>query len=250
VDIKTIPSNSVLGRALRLPLKLIPRSMHVRVIQGPLRGKRWITGSSNAGCWLGTTEQNKHNTFAKLVTHDSVVFDLGANVGHYSLLASILVDPNGKVFCFEPVPRNLEFLRKHLALNKMTNCTVFEAAVGKTEGVGSFDSGPNRFMGHLGKESARAFPVRVVNLDNLVASGELPPPDFIKCDIEGGEFDALSGATNILTKYAPTIFLATHGPEVHKKCIQLLTGLGYRLTSLDQQSVEQTSELLAVHQAK
>lgn len=184
-----------------------------------------------------------------MVTRGSVVFDLGANVGHYSLLASSLVGPEGKVFCFEPVLRNLAFLRKHLELNHVTNCVIWDAAVGKTEGVAAFNPESSPFTGHLADESDGALHVRVVKLDNLVASGELPPPDFIKCDIEGGEFDALSGASGILEKYGPVIFLATHAPEVHRKCCKLLTDLGYRLTSIDPCPVEETSELLAVRQS-
>jgi FkbM family methyltransferase len=237
--------NSPLGRLLRLPLKLIPPNAQVRIVQGPLRGKYWIHKSSSAGCWLGTAEAKKLQIFAHTITRGSVVFDLGANVGLYSLLAGTLVGPEGKVFSFEPVPDNIRFLRKHLEINKVTNCVIWETAVGKTEGTAYFDRGPNRFAGHLSGQSEHSLGVQVIVLDNLVSSGELPPPDFIKCDIEGGEFDALSGTSGTLEKYGPTIFLATHGPEVHQQCLKLLRRLGYQLTSLDERSVEQTSELVA-----
>ncbi len=167
-------------------------------------------------------------------------------MGFYSLLASVLVGPEGGVFSFEPVPRNLRFLRRHLDLNGVTNCSVWEAAVGRCEGTASFGAGPSPSTGRLTVESQGTFSVQVLALDGLVASGRLPPPDLIKCDIEGGEYDALTGAAEILAKHGPTIFLATHGPEVHRQCCGFLADLGYRLASLDELPLDRTSEVLAI----
>jgi len=235
-----------LGRALRLPLRLLPSAATVPVVQGPLRGKRWIVGSSSHGCWLGSYEMTKQKAFSAAAKRGYSVFDLGANVGFYSLLASVLIGPEGRVFSFEPVPRNLDFLRAHMKLNRVTNCYIWEAAVGRSEGVEYFDRGPNSSMGHLSPESRGSLRVRTVALDDLITSGKLPPPNLIKCDIEGGEYDALKGASETLAKYSPTIFLATHGSDIHRNCCDLLVGLGYRLTALDKLPLDQTSEVLAV----
>jgi hypothetical protein len=56
---------------------------------------------------------------------------------------------------------------------------------------------------------------------------------------------ALSGAKSILTKSHPTIFLATHGSEVHRECCSLLQSLGYHLQPIDGMKLEQSSEILA-----
>lgn len=103
-------------------------------------------------------------------------------------------------------------------------------------------------MAHLAAESEGAFSVRTVALDDLVTSGKLPAPDVIKCDIEGGEYDALVGASETLANYGPTIFLATHGLEVHQKCCDLLVGLRYHLSSLDELPLDRTSEVLAIRE--
>ena len=58
-----------------------------------------------------------------------VVFDIGANTGFYTLLASVLVGPQGRVFAFEPVPLNLRYLNEHLRLNNIKNVSVIDAAV-------------------------------------------------------------------------------------------------------------------------
>lgn len=248
MNFSSISHKTVLGKILRFPLKLIPSNARIPILHGPLRGKRWIAGSGIISCWIGNYEYDKQKIFAATVERGFTVYDIGAHVGFYSLLSSVLVGPEGKVYCFEPAPRNLEFLRKHMELNKLSNCFVWDAAVGSYEGTASFDLGPNRAQGHLTAESKDALSVRTVTLDGLVFSGKLSPPDLIKCDIEGAEYEALTGASGVLAKYGPKIFLSTHGVDVHKRCCGLLQDLRYNLISLDGLPLDRTYELLAIHQ--
>jgi FkbM family methyltransferase len=243
------PHISLIGKALRLPLRMIPSGTLMPILRGPMRGKRWIVGSSNHGCWLGTYEHSKQKLFSATIQPNDVVYDLGANVGYYSLLASVLVGPHGHVFSFEPAPRNLGLLRRHLQLNRIENCSVFDVAVSSSNGTARFDFGPDPHMGHLAGDSENTVSMRTVALDSLVASGQIKPPNLIKCDIEGGELDALTGAAETLSEYAPSIFLATHGPKVHEDCCNLLTHLGYHLTPLDGISLKDATEILAVRRA-
>jgi hypothetical protein len=69
----------------------------------------------------------------------------------------------------------------------------------------------------------------------------------LKCDIEGGEYEALKGAEATLRQFAPVIFLATHGPEVHRQCCELLAALGYELLPLDNSSLPEATEIIAKH---
>lgn len=247
-DLMNIPTPhiSVIGKVLRLPLRMIPSGTQMPILRGPMRGKRWIVGASNHGCWLGTYERSMQKMFLTTIKRGDVVYDLGANVGFYSLLASVLVGSDGQVFSFEPAPRNLEFIRRHLELNRVKNCSVFDVAVSNSNGTARFDFGLHPHLGHLGGDSENAARMRTVTLDSLVASGQIKPPNFIKCDIEGAEFDALTGAAGILSKYAPVILLATHGPKVHQDCCSLLADIGYQLTPLDYPSLHKASEILAV----
>lgn len=114
MNLSGISSASVVGKLLRLPLVLLPGNLQMPIMQGRLKGKKWIVGSSNHGCWLGSYEYRKRILFEKMVPHGSIVYDLGGHVGFYSLLASVLVGPTGHVFVFEPFPANLAYLRKHL----------------------------------------------------------------------------------------------------------------------------------------
>lgn len=257
MNISRIPQESFLGKALRLPLKLIPRNMRVVIFQGALRGKKWIIGSSNHGCWLGSFEYNKRILFEKVITETSTVYDIGAHVGFYTLLSSILVGEKGKVFAFEPLPRNLYYLNKHLRLNGIKNVEVVEAAVSDNNGVAIFQEGKSSSMGRLyssyeeekslirPSEESNLIEVRTIALDKFISEQQMSTPDFIKIDVEGGEREVLLGAEKLLTNNHPAIFLATHGNELHDKCCEYLASLGYLLEPIGEDRLEEADEILA-----
>jgi FkbM family methyltransferase len=241
-----IAYRSFWGRVLRFPLRLIPPGATLRILQGPLKGKRWIVGSGVHGYWLGSYEYAKQKRFEEVVRANQVVFDIGAHVGFYTLLAAVLVGPQGRVVAFEPLPRNLIYLQAHLALNRVTNVTVIEAAVSDRQGVSLFDEGADGFTGHI-STGTRGVEVPTVTLDELVWHGVVPRPDCIKIDTEGAEASVLAGAEQVLATYHPVVFLATHGGVLHEQCTEFLRRLGYCLEPvLREMSIESTDEILAV----
>ena len=243
INFSDISNSALLGRALRLPLRLIPKEAEVRILQGPLRGKRWIAGSSNHGCWLGSYEVAKQRKIMEFVRPGMVCWDVGANVGFYTLLFAELVGGEGRVFAFEPFPRNVELLRRHVEMNRYRNARIFPCALGDFDGETKFDPGPGSSMGHIGAEGPLS--VLCSRADTLLAAGEVEAPDVIKIDVEGGEADVLRSALRVLERH-PVIFLATHGETVHRECVELLMASGYKVHALDGGSPEGTDEILAV----
>jgi len=238
-----ISNTSFLGKLLRLPLRLIPRQMVVPILQGPLRGKKWIVGSGNHGYWLGSYELGKRALFVKTVPAEGVVYDLGANVGYYTLLSAVLAGPKGRVFAFEPLPRNLEFLRRHLSLNRIDNATVIEAAVADHSGTVRFEEDASTSKGRIGAQGG--LEVRSIALDDWIEKGKLPRPSLFKIDIEGAEFQALQGARKTLVQSHPPIFLSTHSGKAHKDCLSFLESLGYRIVPVDGKPLERSRDVLA-----
>jgi FkbM family methyltransferase len=238
-----IPSGSLIGRMLRWPLNLIPSGAILPILQGPLRGKKWIAGSSTHGCWLGSVEHDKQRAFAQAVAPGCTIYDLGANVGLYTLLSSVLVGPAGHVYAFEPLPRNIRYLRRHLAMNKVNNCTIVEAAVSSQDGHDRFDPSSTHTNAHLSEVGAER--VRTVMLDSLIARSEILPPDVVKIDIEGGELRALQGFRGTIRERRPTIFLATHGQELHRACLGFLQEHDYKLDSLTSEPIDSSAEIVA-----
>jgi FkbM family methyltransferase len=242
-NLSGISNENFIGKLLRMPLRLIPRTMVLPILQGALRGKKWTAGSATHGCWLGSYEYHKQRALQHALKTGDVVYDIGANVGFYSLLASVLVGDAGHVYSFEPFPDNLRELNRHLKLNHVENCTVIDAAVSSVDGEAAFDPSGDRCTGHLA--AAGTLRVRTLKLDSLVEEWAMRPPNLMKIDIEGAEYECLLGAASVVQQFRPKIFLATHGREIHSACTELLTKWRYRLASLDARPPDATDEVVA-----
>lgn len=241
MNFSRIPYDTLLGKALRAPLRLIPNGWVLPILQGKMRGMRWIVGSSNHGCWLGSFEYEKRKIFEEEVAEGNVVYDIGANVGFYTLLASRLVGSEGKVFAFEPLPTNLNYLEKHVKLNDCANVTILRYALLEKEGVVNFaGEGSTAHVSSNGKKIVEAR-----TLDELVSNKEIQPANIIKMDIEGAEVKALMGGQDFFNSYSPVLLLATHGQSTHQNCIELLRDWGYVLEAVGKGEVQNTSELIA-----
>jgi FkbM family methyltransferase len=242
LNFSRISRSSVAGRALRAPLAFIPKGMPVWILQGKLRGYRWISNASTHGCWLGSYEMPKQTRFAAALQRNQVVYDVGANVGFYSLLASACVGPIGRVFAFEPLPENVAFIERHASLNHCSNISIQNVAVSAKSGQLRFQRGASCETGRLSDNGN--IPVTALSLDEFVYTRGNPAPQVIKMDVEGAEEHALRGAAQLLRHDPPIIFLATHSPQLHATCCELLFSAGYRLEAADGGKPELTDELI------
>lgn len=227
-----------------MPLRMIPKGMVLPILQGRLKGAKWISGAGEHGYWLGSYELQKRMAFEREIVPDSVIFDIGANVGYFSLLAAVLAGSEGKVYAFEPLPRNVRYLRQHVALNHLENrIEVVEAAVSDREGEAHFDLGPSTAMGHLADSGE--ITVQMVVLDDLLEKGELRPPDYMKVDVEGAEFEVLSGAHHIIENHRPVLFMDTHNRQAHESTVKFLAEADYQFTILDGKPLAESKEFIA-----
>src|ERR1039458_761748 len=174
---------NIWARAIRSPSRLLPPATVLPILSGRLRGQKWIVGSGVHSCWIGSYEWEKQRAFARVTPFGGTVLDLGANVGFYTLLAAELVGPSGHVHAFEPVPRNLQYIRRHIALNGLTNVSVVEAAVSNASGKRRFRLDTSPAMGHLGDDGQ--IEVSAVALDQFVFGTAVAAPHSIKIDVEG-----------------------------------------------------------------
>ena len=190
-----------------------------------------MVGSSVHGCWFGSYESQKQRLVAEALRPGQIVYDVGANVGLYSLLASAAVGPDGRVFAFEPVTENVHYLERHLALNRISNCSIVRAAVCAQDGTGKLDFSDDRSRGRLSTHGTES--VRTIRLDSfLAADRERRRPHFVKIDVEGGEAQVLEGAVSLLKENSLIVSVATHTPELDAYCNRLLTSLGYSVRQI------------------
>lgn len=139
---------------------------------------------------------------SSFVKSGDVVFDIGAHLGFYMVQFSDLVGTEGRVCAFEPNPELLPSLRKSVALTD--NVTLFELALSDKDGTielfvpedASMASLRNWTDGIGGK--VHEVQCEMQRLDDLIEAEDLPPPDFIKCDVEGAEISVFHGAKKTL----------------------------------------------------
>jgi len=176
-----------------------------------------LPDGDKASIWNdGDYEPVETALFQRELTPGSVVFDIGAHVGYFSILFSRLVGESGRVFAFEPDPINFSLLQRNLASNACHNVTVRQAAVSDRTGPAElfrcpFNSGMNRLYGSVICSSDHVA-VNTVALDALAE--ELPTPDWIKLDVEGYELRALSGMRNLLRGSANPRLLVEFSPVI------------------------------------
>lgn len=170
------------------------------------------------------------------------MYDIGAHVGYYTVLASGLVGESGQVVCFEPVPANLYYLHSHLQMNECANVKVIEACVGERSRVCHFERRGSG-SGHISENGDLT--VQVVSLDELINEGAIPEPDCMKIDVEGAEYSVLQGAQSLLARTHPTIFLSLHSDQMRQQCFELLRARGYQLGPIKDEPLAEASEIVA-----
>lgn len=248
-----IAFGSLSGRALRWPLRLLPKRAVVTVRAGVNQGLRWIAGSSTHGCWLGHYEQEHQELLGRLTRPGMKVFDIGANAGFYTLAFSRLVGEDGHVWAFEPFAENASNLLRHLALNRIANVTLIQVAVADAHGVTGFRVAANNAQGLI-SSNGEDYLIPTVGLDALIAANTVPRPDLIKMDVEGAESRVLAGAQRLLEQGTATLVISLHGHEQTRACLSLLNQAGYQAFRLDGQPVaadgEYVGEIYAMPAAK
>jgi FkbM family methyltransferase len=223
-----IPSDKKLfGKLLRLPFRLIPSGTIVPILRTRARGKKWVYGSGAHSQWLGIHEVGKKKLFEKTIMPGSIVYDIGANVGIYTIISSILCGEDGMVYAFEPIPHNLQYLKKHVDLNYLSNVTVVGAAVSNINGKINFLDNGDHCTSHISGEGD--IEVESISLDYFIFEKQNSPPNYLKIDVEGAEDLVIEGARKTITQYKPEIFLATHGIEKDQNCREQLKSMKYKI---------------------
>ena len=222
---------SSVGRLLRLLLRLVPPTAVIPVLSGPMRGMRWIAGAAPHGAWLGRLERAALELFVSRLRPSMTVWDIGANVGLYTLPCARAVRPGGRVYAFEPMPRNAQLLRRHVALNRLDNVEVCEIAVSDRAGTLAMAEGDTPSEFHA--DPRGTWRVGAITLDEWFAERRTPPPDAVKIDVEGSDDAVLRGGARTWRAHRPWIQLSLHGERQRRECARLLTGWGYRLSAIE-----------------
>jgi FkbM family methyltransferase len=229
-------------RGLLAPLRWWLRRGSIRVTAGVGEGLRMSpehlpVAHAHAGFLVrGTLEIPVQEALRRLLGEGDVFYDVGANVGFFTLIAARLVGPRGQVYAFEPVGESAAAVRANAALNGFSNVTVIESAVGASAGrdrlVVVEDLSWSRLERLRGQPGATAtVEVEVVAVDQLVEGGELRPPTLVKIDVEGAELSVIEGMRRTLERHRPAVVCELH--DTGAAVAAAFASLGYEVSNLD-----------------
>ena len=136
--------------------------------------------------------------------------DVGAHIGYFTVLASVLVGGEGGVVAVEPAEENLTRLREHVALNGLSNVQVVAAAIGAEDGETTFHLNADNDGAHALWDPAKhpantetqaapsSLTVSLMTLGTLLDSHAIEHARLIKIDTEGAEASILGNARSTL----------------------------------------------------
>jgi len=171
------------------------------------------------------------------------VYNIGANLGYYALLASEFVEEGGRVFAFEPAPENVGLLRRTIAENGAANVEVISGAVSSRVGsavlsLSATNSGDHQLVE---VDSRDHVAVEVTTVDAFASSGH-SLPDAIIMDVQGAELDVLLGAERTLKQGKPCLLFVEFWPqglnERHengaRRFLEILEEAGFSMQIIDE----------------
>jgi FkbM family methyltransferase len=184
----------------------------------------------------GDLESAVQEAMIRHLPRGGVLYDIGANLGFFSLLGATLAGPDGRVYAFEAAPQNAQAIERNAELNKLTTITVIAKAVSAASGQGRLQVVDDQSWSKLIDYGEHPFTqevidVELVAIDDLVSAQEIPPPDLVKIDVEGAEIAVLEGMRATIERHRPAIICELH--DTHAEFTRVMRELGYRLINLE-----------------
>jgi FkbM family methyltransferase len=181
---------------------------------------------------VGNFERAELEIIGKYIKKDSVVFDIGANIGTHTLFVANK-STNGKIYSFEPSRNTYSFLLKNIA--GLKNVFPINMAVSDISGISTFyNATDNAYSGlkETGKKPIfQTENVLVVRIDDFVNIQKIERLDFLKIDVEGFEHQVINGSMETLKRFKPIIMIEICKDQKSKntpeETINAIINLGY-----------------------
>lgn len=195
--------------------------------------------------WLGTQYYEPITTMVlqELLQPGDTFFDVGANIGFYSLMLAH-TQPQIRVVAFEPNPKVHRLLKENIAVNGLRQVTCAPLALSDADGTATLFLSESDHSASLrpdfNEQSSAVLEVPALTLDTYITRMQPPLSGrlLVKLDVEGNETAVLSGMREALAAFQPDIVV-----EVAQlgQCPPFLTECGYRSYSITDQGLLETS---------
>ena len=179
--------------------------------------------------------------FKELAKKSDVIFDIGSNIGYYSLLSAKL-NPSAKIYAFEPMPAAYKYLCINKENNQAQLLTTERTALSNMNGKAQFYAVKSRkFLAledHLNGDGTinadnnastfgEQFEVQTETLDSYVARKHINKIDLIKIDTEASEHLVFTGGLRVLKSFRPIIFCEVIPHKIEAHIDEIFKGLSY-----------------------
>lgn len=172
------------------------------------------TSELSSHIYCGAFEWAEREWLLSELKAGDVFYDIGANIGYFTILAAERCGSSGKVIAFEPVKSTFDQLTENVLLNPhLRNVQLMNLAVSDKEGEENIyvpDKGKDAWNSIAVKPESGEYKTEVIRTivpDKLFADKSLPAPSIIKLDVEGWELHALRGMQTILSKSSPVLLI-------------------------------------------
>jgi FkbM family methyltransferase len=193
----------------------------------------WVPTARDAQL-ITTHEQHVFRDLQKIICSGATVYDIGANVGLFSVLFARWIGAGGWLYAIEPNPICVHFLRANLEHARSRNFTILPVAASDRRSDVRFTINYGSSLLGVGADSSvtgkpgHQITVEGESLDALIATFNLRNPDFIKLDVEGAEASVVAGMMATLEKHRPSFMIEMHGRDAASQTLLSLAGLGYQ----------------------
>lgn len=194
----------------------------------------------------GVWEPSETAAFLAHLREGMCVFDVGANIGYYTLLAARAVGSSGRVYAFEPEPHNFALLTRNVAENGFANVQLVNAAVSDRTGVMRLHLDDANFGAHsleagsVRTSSGRSVDVETVFLDRFADEAlSFGAGILVKVDVQGAEALVVAGAQRLLGLPNVTLFLEIWPEALERaqadagRLLAALEDLGFRFEDVE-----------------
>ncbi len=194
----------------------------------------------------GRFERDVEEIMTKFIKKGSVFVDIGAHIGYFTLLGSMLVGSKGKVYAFEPTPSTFSLLKENCSIYKniilINNAVFSRKAKLILQDFGVAYSALNSFFPPRINKKITAKKIKVDAIDLDTYFSKIKKPDFIKIDAENTEYEIIRGMEGILRLKNPIICME-YGGSVdtvgnNKKIVDFLQKLAYDIFSFEKGKIK------------
>lgn len=201
--------------------------------------------------------------FEKLILNSKVFFDIGANIGYFTILGN-KINPSVHIYSFEPARGPLHYLKNNVSLNEAKNVTIIDKAVADQTGELAFFevvnpkyswlkyqlNGSNSLQNQHGILKSESYKVNVITLRDVIKHHNLTQLDLIKLDTECTEHYILNSSIDVIKEFRPIIVTEIYEVIVSEMELFIKQLDNYNIYHLDAGRMQLIYSLNDVHDSK